>query len=125
MPTIRLSPELDLSYRVDDFTDPWTTPETVVFLHGIAESSQAWRAWVPHFARRYRVVRLDQRGFGESTPMPADFAWNIDVLVRDLAQAADLLNLGTFHLVSAKLGSHDNGKPSRVGNARRRNPVVD
>jgi 3-oxoadipate enol-lactonase len=109
MPTIALpatagAPDAMLSYQVDDFTDPWSTPETVVFLHGIAESAQAWRAWVPHFARRYRVIRPDQRGFGASTPMPEDFAWSIDVLVDDLARLADSLGLEKFHLVSAKLG---------------------
>jgi len=73
-----------LYYRLDDFTDPWRASETVLFVHGLAESGEAWRAWVPHFARRYRVVRIDLRGFGRSTPMPADFNWTMDVLLDDL-----------------------------------------
>lgn len=97
-------PRLTLSYEVDDFTDPWTTPQTVVFLHGIAESAQAWRAWVPHFARRYRVIRIDQRGFGASTPMPSDYPWTIAGLADDLARFARAIGLDRFHLVSAKLG---------------------
>ena len=55
-----------LFYQLDDFTDPWTSADTVLFVHGFTENSEAWRAWVPHFARRYRVVRIDQRGFGQS-----------------------------------------------------------
>ena len=104
MPTVTLDPGLTLSYEVDDFTDPWTTPQTVVFLHGIAESAQAWRAWVPHFARRYRVIRIDQRGFGASTPMPSDYPWTIAGLADDLARFARAIGLDRFHLVSAKLG---------------------
>ena len=48
-----------LFYIIDDFTDAWRPAPTVLFVHGLAESTEAWRAWVPHFARRYRVVRLD------------------------------------------------------------------
>ena len=70
MPSFRPSPDLEMHYVVDDFTDPWTQPETVLMLHGNAESGLAWWAWVPTLARHYRVVRPDMRGFGQSTPMP-------------------------------------------------------
>ena len=65
MPDFRPSADLDMHYRVDDFTDPWRQPETVLMLHGNAESGLAWYAWVPNLARQYRVVRPDMRGFGE------------------------------------------------------------
>jgi 3-oxoadipate enol-lactonase len=104
MPNINISPGVDLFYQIDDFTDPWSSPETVVFLHGLAESGEAWRAWVPHFARNYRVIRIDQRGFGRSTPTPADFPWSIDVPADDLAYFATQLGLSRFHVVSAKFG---------------------
>ena len=39
--------DLEMHYEIDDFADPWTTPETVLLLHGNAESSAAWYAWVP------------------------------------------------------------------------------
>jgi 3-oxoadipate enol-lactonase len=67
MPTFRPSPDFDMHYEVDDFTDPWRKPETILMLHGNAESGLAWWAWVPHLARHYRVVRPDMRGFGQST----------------------------------------------------------
>ena len=50
MPTLKL-PDCDLFYQLDDFTDPWTDAETVLMLHGNAESSLAWYAWVPVLAR--------------------------------------------------------------------------
>lgn len=52
-----------LYYEIDDFTDPWCKPETVLMIHGFTESTPAWRAWVPHLARRCRVIRFDQQGF--------------------------------------------------------------
>ena len=69
MPTMRPTPDLTMHYEIDDFTDPWHDKETILLLHGNAESSAAWYGWVPHLARRYRVVRPDMRGFGASTPM--------------------------------------------------------
>ncbi|MGZ8263884.1 MAG: alpha/beta fold hydrolase [Burkholderiales bacterium] len=110
-----IPPDLRLCYRVDDFTDPWTKPETILLLHGNAESSIAWYAWVPHLARRYHVVRPDRRGFGESTPMPRDFAWSFDVLIDDHIRLMDALGIERFHLVAAKWG----GTLARVFAARR------
>jgi pimeloyl-ACP methyl ester carboxylesterase len=70
MPNFQPSPDLDMHYQVDDFTDPWRSPQTILLLHGNAESSLAWYAWVPKLAREYRVVRPDMRGFGQSTATP-------------------------------------------------------
>ena len=47
MPTFQASPDAQLHYLVDDFTDPWRDPETILLLHGNAESGAAWYGWVP------------------------------------------------------------------------------
>jgi pimeloyl-ACP methyl ester carboxylesterase len=104
MPTLRLSPELEMNYVVDDYTDPWRKPETVLMLHGNAESSASWYAWVPTLARHYRVVRPDMRGFGGSSPMPADFRWTLDVIIDDYCRLMDELKIERFHLIAAKIG---------------------
>ena len=93
-----------LFYKVDDFTDPWRESPAMVFVHGFAESGEVWRGWVPYFARRFRVVRVDLRGFGRSTPMPESFAWTMDVLAADLAAFIRHLGCGPVHLVGAKSG---------------------
>ena len=62
----------NLHYTIDDHTDPWTKPDTVLFIHGFTENTHAWRQWVPHFSRRYRVLRIDQRGFVKSGALPTD-----------------------------------------------------
>jgi 3-oxoadipate enol-lactonase len=115
MPNFRPSPDLDMHYQVDDFTDPWRTPETILMLHGNAESGLAWYAWVPALARHYRVVRPDMRGFGQSSAMPRDYPWTLDRLVEDFCSLMDHLGIDRFHLVGAKIG----GTIARAFAARR------
>ena len=115
MPIFKNGPGLETYYTIDDFTDPWTQPETVLMLHGNCESHQAWYGWVPHLARHYRVVRPDMRGFGQSTPMPAEFPWSLDTVIDDYCRLMDHLGVARFHVVSAKIG----GVISRAFAARR------
>src|SRR5271169_2724835 len=104
MPTFRSTPDLVMHYEVDHFADPWRATETILMLHGNAESSAAWYGWVPHLARRYRLVRPDMRGFGASTPMPRDFPWTLDAIIDDFVRLIDHLGIDRFHLVGAKIG---------------------
>ncbi len=103
MLTARIAPDLEMAYRDDCFADTWDTPETMLLLHGNAESGEAWNAWMPHLGRRFRVVRPDMRGFGRSTPMPLGYAWSPDGIIGDFIRLADMLGLGRFHLVAAKI----------------------
>ena len=109
------TPDLDMHYRIDDFTDPWRQPETVLMLHGNAESGLAWYAWAPKLARQYHVVRPDMRGFGQSSVMPADYPWTLDRLIDDFCALMDHLGIDRFHLVAAKIG----GTIARAFAARR------
>ena len=94
-----------ICYRVDDYTSPWTTPDTVLLIHGLAESMDAWRAWVPHLAARYRVIRMDNRGFGSSSPMHEDFRWSLDVLAEDIAAVLSAAGAERVHVIGAKIGA--------------------
>lgn len=104
MAQLRVTPDCELHYLVDDYTDPWRTPETILMCHGNAESGQSWYGWVPQLARRYRVVRPDMRGFGASTPMPRDFPWSLDRISDDYIALMDALGAARFHVVAAKIG---------------------
>jgi 3-oxoadipate enol-lactonase len=99
-----VEPGIDLHYTVDDFTDPWTKAPTLLLVHGFAESSAAWRAWVPHLARRYRVVRFDMRGYGQSTPMQETYPWAMDRLLDDISAVVRQVGAPRFHLIGAKSG---------------------
>ena len=89
-------------------------------IHGNNESGAAWYGWVPHLARHYKVVRPDMRGFGDSTPMPRDFPWTLDVVIDDYVRLMDSLGIERFHLVGAKIG----GVIGRAFAARRPDRVL-
>jgi 3-oxoadipate enol-lactonase len=59
MPYVNLPDGARIFYRVDDFTDPWSQPETILMLHGFCRNSRFWYAWVPILGRHFRVVRPD------------------------------------------------------------------
>jgi pimeloyl-ACP methyl ester carboxylesterase len=101
---VRLDDGAELFYKVDDFTDPWTTPETVVLHHGMAKNHKLWFAWVPAIARHYRVVRLDMRGMGQSSVPQPGYPWSVDNFANDLLGFLDKLGLDKVHLIGETLG---------------------
>jgi 3-oxoadipate enol-lactonase len=52
--------------------DDLGTGDPVVLIHGLSESRHAWRHQTAAFARRFRVIACDVRGFGESETSDAD-----------------------------------------------------
>ena len=104
MPTATITPDLEMHYEIDDFVEPWREHETILLLHGNAESGEVWYGWVPHLAAEMRVVRPDMRGFGRSTPMPRDYAWSPDRIADDYVALMDRLGIERFHVVGAKVG---------------------
>jgi pimeloyl-ACP methyl ester carboxylesterase len=105
MPEIQVESSLLMHYEDHYFGEPWLEPETVVMLHGAAESSLAWYAWVPHLARRFRVIRPDLRGCGRSSGAPKEFDWSLGSLSADLDNFIAAMGLGAVHIVAAKLGA--------------------
>ncbi|MPZ47175.1 MAG: alpha/beta fold hydrolase [Betaproteobacteria bacterium] len=104
MPSLCVADDLDMFYAIDDYTDPWKGAETILMLHGLAESHEAWFAWVPALARHFRIVRPDMRGFGKTTAMPVDYPWNLDTVVDDFVSLMDALATDRFHVIAAKIG---------------------
>lgn len=54
---------------------------TVVFIHGWALNKTVWDDQVPVFSKRYRVLRYDSPGFGQSTGVADESAEPADLLV--------------------------------------------
>jgi pimeloyl-ACP methyl ester carboxylesterase len=104
MPLIETAPGVQVSIRVDDFTDPWAPAPTVLMLHGLAESGEAFRAFVPYLSRQARVVRMDLRGYGDSPALPADHPWRFDALVADVVAVIRAIGAARVHLVGGKIG---------------------
>jgi 3-oxoadipate enol-lactonase len=103
MPNVEVRPGVLMAYEDHWFGAPWTTPATVVMIHGNSESSRAWTQWVPHLAGKYRVVRPDLPGFGAS-PEPEAYDWSAAELAADLAGFLDALGIARCHLIGAKYG---------------------
>ncbi|MBO0751618.1 MAG: alpha/beta fold hydrolase [Bradyrhizobiaceae bacterium] len=100
---IEVRPGLTMAYEDHWFGEPWTTPETIVMLHGNAESSRAWITWVPHLSRHFRVLRPDLPGFGASSA-PDGYGWSVTELAADIDRYLDALKIAKCHLLGAKYG---------------------
>ena len=101
---LQLDDGAELFYTVDDFTDPWTQPETVVLHHGMAKNHKMWFGWVPILARHYRVVRFDMRGMGQSSVPQPGYPWSLDNFAKDLLGVLDKLELDKVHLIGETVG---------------------
>ncbi len=95
-----------IAYRVDDFTDPWTTPQTVLLLHAAMGNMQRWFRWMPRLARQFRVVRMDLRGHGASQKPAPDEPFSLDQLVDDAVQALDAVGCESAHVVGNSAGGY-------------------
>jgi pimeloyl-ACP methyl ester carboxylesterase len=88
---------LRLHYR--DWGDPTAPP--MVLLHAYTQHAHSWDTVARALAERFRVLALDQRGFGESD-------WAADYhelrLVADLAGFIERLELATVSLVGFSIG---------------------
>ena len=95
----------EMYYEVDDYTDPWLKQtDTILLQHGVGRSSRFWYHWVPALAGRYRVVRRDLRGHGQSSDPGRDHKWSIDELIEDIRSFLDALGLDRVHYVGESIG---------------------
>lgn len=101
---VRLRDGAELFYTIDDFTDPWTQPETVVLHHGMAKNHKLWYAWIPVLAQHYRVVRFDMRGMGQSSVPAPGYPWSLDHFAADLLELMERLELPRVHLIGETVG---------------------
>ena len=88
-----------LRFHYRDWGEPTAPP--VVLLHAYLQHARTWDTVARGLADRFRVLALDQRGFGESE-------WAADYhelrLVADVAEFVDALELATFSLVGFSIG---------------------
>ncbi len=76
------------------------TGPALVFIHGWAQNMAIWDDQVAAFAPRYRVIRFDRRGFGESTGH-ADVSADAD----DVRILLDSLGIRSAHVVGLSAGA--------------------
>lgn len=79
------------------------TGRPVLLVHGLGLSRAHWAPAAAAIEKAgYRVVRYDQRGFGEADRPTGPYVFS--TLVDDLTRVVDVLKLDDFHLVGHSLG---------------------
>lgn len=73
--------------------------ETVVFIHGMALDNRLWDAQWASFSKKYKVIRYDVRGFGQSSR-----AHDPHNPTEDLKALLDYLKIDKAHLVGFSMG---------------------
>lgn len=74
----------------------------MLFLHGWQDSSRTFDALTSHLSQKWRIIRIDLPGFGQ-TEMPP-IAWSIDDYARFVAAFIGKLNLCVAVLVGHSFG---------------------
>lgn len=79
--------------------------DPLIFLHGFPENHRTWRHQIAHFwAKGYRCIAPDQRGYrGSSKPQGVD-AYTPDKLAGDVFLLADALGVEKFTIVGHDWG---------------------
>jgi pimeloyl-ACP methyl ester carboxylesterase len=103
--TVRVG-DIDMHYDLADYTPPWksTPAETVLLYHGYARNMQFWRHFVPLLADRYRVLRFDARGCGETTQPPQGSVFTLAQFVEDAMGLLNALGIDRVHWVGESSG---------------------
>jgi pimeloyl-ACP methyl ester carboxylesterase len=76
--------------------------EPVVFLHGMPETSYAWRRQFNWLAADYRVIAVDLEGFGSTRTEAEDFS--VGAMAGRLLALLDAIGIDEFHLVGHDWG---------------------
>jgi 3-oxoadipate enol-lactonase len=103
MTSVEIRPGVTMAYDDYCFAEPWGEPQTIVAVHGNAESARAWTCWVPFLAANHRLVLPDLPGFGRSTA-PPDYRWQVTEIAGDLGRFLDAAKIERCHLMGAKYG---------------------
>ena len=61
----------------------------ILFLHGFPECWYSWRHQLKYFTKDYRVVAIDQRGYGLSSKPPFIADYRIEILAGDVADVIE------------------------------------
>ena len=105
MPLLARPGKPTLHYRMDDYTDPWADAGVILLQHGYARSMRLWYGWIPQLARRYKILRMDLRGHGDS---PVDFdpaaGHTLEAYVEDILAVMNHLKLADAHYCGESFG---------------------
>jgi 3-oxoadipate enol-lactonase len=87
---------IEMHYTVDG-AGPW-----LVMSHSLACNVHMWDPQVPELAQRYKVLRFDTRGHGETDAPPGPYT--LDMLADDVKGLFDHLGIRECHWVGLSMG---------------------
>jgi len=104
MPTVVVSDGTKLNYYLDDYTDPWAESETILVVHGAGENGKLSYRLARELVRKYKVIRPDERGCGESS-MPRDrYEPSFERFAEDELNILDHLGIQKVHFFAYHSG---------------------
>ncbi len=83
--------------RIDGDAGSWVT-----LSHGLATDMSMWDELAEALRNRFRVLRYDARGHGQSRSTPGDYT--LSLLVADVVGILDALNIDQTHFVGLSMG---------------------
>lgn len=87
---------------VNLYFDEAGTGEPLLFLHGLGSSSEDWEYQVPYFAKKFKVITIDFRGFGKSDK--PDSGYSIPEFAQDVIDFLNLQKIEQVTLVGVSMG---------------------
>src|SRR5260221_3003671 len=99
MPKVKVS-DVELYYEETGSGFP------VIFCHEFAGDYRSWEQQVRHFARRYRVITYNYRGYAPSD-IPADpAAYSQEILISDMRELMKKLSIEQAHIIGIATGGN-------------------
>jgi 3-oxoadipate enol-lactonase len=86
---------IDINYVTEGSGSP------VTLVHGVGSNLESWDAIAARLARRYRVIRMDLRGHGQSSRIET---CSLEDFLEDVTLVLDALGVSRTHLVGFSLG---------------------
>jgi 3-oxoadipate enol-lactonase len=90
---------INIAYRIDGQTNG---APTVILSNSLMSSVDMWNDNIAALTEKYRVVRYDTRGHGQTEVTPAPYS--IALLAQDLVGLMDALHIKKAHLVGLSMG---------------------
>ena len=78
----------------------------LIFCHEFAGDMRSWELQVRHFARRYRVVTFNYRGYPPSSVPKDAVAYTQDLIIEDLRQLMTSLGITRAHVAGLATGGN-------------------
>lgn len=99
MPTLRTDDGVDLYYEQAGAGTP------IVFVHEFAGDHRSWEPQMRHFARHYRCVAYNARGYPPSAVPPSPDQYEQERQRDDILAVLDGLGIARAHIVGCSMGA--------------------